>query len=64
MYLDIPKAILQNQGNLAMVSINLPICSLLSDPTLRSPPADPVPQSLGRLGPSRGHRQLPKTRGA
>lgn len=52
-YLAVPKAILQNKGNFAMVSINFPICFLLTDPTLRSPPADPALWSLSRLDSAR-----------
>lgn len=52
-YLAIPNAILQNKGNFAMVSINFPICSLLTDPTLRSLPYDPIPCSLRRLDSAR-----------
>lgn len=63
-YLATPKAILQNKGNLAMVSINFTICSLLTDPTLRSPPADPAPQALGGLGPARAQSSQPGTRAA
>lgn len=49
-YLAIPKAILQNKGNLATGSMNLPICFLFVGPTLRSPPASPSPVTLIRLG--------------
>lgn len=44
-YLAVPKAILQNKGNLATGSINFPICSLFAGPTPRSPPAGPAPLS-------------------
>lgn len=50
-YLAVPKAILQNKGNLAMGSINFPVCSVPSGCTTRRPPAGlGQPLSPGRLG--------------